>query len=61
MNNNPHLLLSSISEGPVGQSLEITNLLRAKDSNKTFGNPSYREERINKSDFLTWMPISFAV
>ena len=29
LNNKPPLLLSSISEGPVGQLLEIMNLLRA--------------------------------
>ena len=45
----PPFPLSRISFGPVGQSLEITNLFKTTASRITFGRPSYLELRINKS------------
>ena len=40
-----------ISYGPVGQSDEIIGIFKAKHSNRTFGSPSYLDDRINRSNF----------
>ena len=51
----PPCPLSKISEGPVGQSLEITNLFKVIASNNTFGRPSNLEDSRNIFDFFMWV------
>ena len=51
---SPILPLRSISLGPVGQSEEIINFFKTWASSNTFGNPSYFDVKINKSDFLIY-------
>jgi hypothetical protein len=46
--------LSRISDGPVGQLLEIINFFSVKASSKTFGGPSYFELKTNKLEFLRY-------
>ena len=47
----PPFPLTKISEGPVEQFVEIINLLSVKASSNTLGNPSYNDDKTNKSDF----------
>ena len=48
--NIPPLPLIKISDGPVEQLVEITNLLSISASSKTFGRPSNIDDNTNKSD-----------
>ena len=52
LNKNPAFPFKRISLGPVGQSEEIINFFKTWDSNKTFGNPSYIEDKIKTSEDL---------
>ena len=49
LNNNPPFPFNKISFGPVLQLLEIINFFKTKLSNKTFGRPSYLDDKINNS------------
>ena len=49
LNSKPPFPFKRISLGPVGQLVEMTNFLRVNASSKTLGNPSYFEDKINKS------------
>ena len=53
LKRNPNFPFSNISEGPVGQLVEIINFLSTAASSKTLGKPSYLDERINKSAFFS--------
>ena len=48
--NIPPFPFSKISEGPVEQLVDITNLSSVIASSKTFGKPSKTDDKINKSD-----------
>ena len=50
LKRRPPLPFNKISLGPVGQLDEIIGFPKVKASSKTFGKPSYFEDKINASD-----------
>ena len=52
LNRAPPLPFSNISLGPVGQFDEIINFLSTAASKRTFGKPSYFEDKTKISDLF---------